>query len=931
MPQPKRYRRYVRPIVYSTLGLTVVLVGLLGWVYAASPAVFTDAKTADGSYRYTNRLIHQKSPYLLQHAHNPVDWYPWGKVAFAVAKKQNKPIFLSIGYATCHWCHVMERESFNNPAIAKLINANFIAIKVDRDERPDIDHTYMTFVQATTGSGGWPMTVFLTPDGKPFFGGTYFPPTTADGLPGLTTILAKIHHAWTTEHGKVVASANQISAAIDARVRANEATTQSTESIGTTVLKEAADDFSQGFDPQHGGLGTAPKFPQPSVLNFLFRDSYRTGSSNERALALHQLRAMAAGGICDQLGGGFHRYSTDDRWFLPHFEKMLYSQGQLACAYLDAYQITHDPHFAAVARDTLDYVLRDMTGHAGQFYSAQDADSAVSAAKPDTFVEGRYYVWSADEIERALGKQSSALFDAHYGVKPKGNVTDDPRGQFTGLNVLYIAQSIQATAKQFNQSMDQTAQQLVAARKTLLKIREGRPHPRLDDDTLVAWNGLMISAFARAGAILNEPRYTQAATRAAAFIEAHLYNPKTHQLMRHYRDGQAATPGFLSDYAFYTQNLLDLYESSGDIQWLKLALAIQSKQDDLFWDSTDGGYFTTDLADHYVPMRTKGDGDNAEPSGNSIAALNLLRLSEMLDDDSLGERAQKTVRAFEQSLRRSPTAWPQMLCAVERTTGKHEQIVLAGPPASSQVIALRNAVYKPFLPDKTVLYADGGVGQKFLDARLDYITGVKMQHGIATAYLCQGKTCGPPTTDPKALCTMLTYPAVRKASVIFRSHRIDYCNGNRSDRTSCHLPPVRRCHFTHRRAVLPRLRKQTASTRPPRMRLADVCDPRGGRAGAGGDVHCTAQNHCTDVGLAVGHTGGSIFSSHRPAGRWPLRQRYVAQWPIARRPNARQPNHRRQRLSSLQQSNHPNRHRQPRASASLPCPQPARHPPPLRQ
>ncbi|MDB5299305.1 MAG: hypothetical protein JWO87_968, partial [Phycisphaerales bacterium] len=489
--------------------LWVILLVSLGCVISGRVAWGEgDAKNPDGSFTYTNRLAKEKSPYLLQHAHNPVDWHPWGGEAFEKAKKEGKPIFLSIGYSTCHWCHVMERESFEDPAVAKLINENFIPIKVDREERPDVDRVYMAFVQGTTGSGGWPMTVLLTPELKPFFGGTYFPPEDHDGSPGLKTLIARVHEAWGKDHAKIVEFSESITKALQESAerghgRAGE--------VPATALAAANDKFSKEFDEQFGGFGSGTKFPQPVTLNFLFHYHQRTGDTHAREMALKTLRAMAEGGIHDPLGGGFHRYSTDRRWFLPHFEKMLYDQAQLACSYLDAYQLTHDAFYGDVARDILDYVLRDMTGPEGQFYSAEDADSATDAKEPEKKGEGAFYVWRADEIEAVIGHGPAEIFDYRFGVEPDGNVAADPRGEFPKKNVLHVAHTIEETAKKFAKADAEIRKSLDESKRKLLEARNHRPRPHRDDKSLCAWNGLMISAFARGGRVLDEPRYAQAA------------------------------------------------------------------------------------------------------------------------------------------------------------------------------------------------------------------------------------------------------------------------------------------------------------------------------------------------------------------------------------------------------------------------------------
>jgi len=727
-----------------------VLLGLVGSCAAApTTELGGDARGPDGNYKYTNLLIHEKSPYLLQHAHNPVDWHPWGPEAFALAKSQNKPIFLSIGYSTCHWCHVMERESFSDPAIAKLINEHFVPIKVDREERPDVDRIYMEFIEATTGSGGWPMTVFLTPDLKPFFGGTYFPPEDAQGMPGLTSLLPKVTAAWDKDHDAIVASGDKMVEAL--KKMGTLAPDPAAGGLDAAVLAAAANRLKTEFDPEHGGFGTAPKFPQPVLLRFLLVYAVRAKDDSPRDMALQTLRAMADGGMHDQIGGGFHRYSTDSRWFLPHFEKMLYDQAQLADVYLDAYQVTHDPVFADTARDVLEYVLRDMTGEQGQFFSAQDADSAPDADRPNAKREGAFYVWTADEIAKALGPGAS-MFDYRYGIADGGNVSVDPRGEFPSQNVLFIAHSMEDVAKKFNVSPEDATKALDASRQRILAVRSQRPRPSLDDKSIVAWNGLMIGAFARAGLVLREPRYTAAAARAAGFIQNRLLEPKTIQLAHSFRDGATGADGFLTDYAFLISGLIDLYESSADIAWLKLALDLQAKQDALFWDPQSGGYFSTPAADTLL-VRLKDDSDDAEPSGNSVAAVNLLRLAHMTDDKDLATKAQQTLALFSTRLRESPTSLAQMLVALDLRLSAPQQVVLAGEPGAVRPMAYE--VADLFLPHNVLLYADGGPGQQFLGQHAAFIQDIKAMNHQPTAYVCKNFACQAPTNDADVLRKML--------------------------------------------------------------------------------------------------------------------------------------------------------------------------------
>lgn len=690
-----------------------------------------------------NRLIKEKSPYLLQHAHNPVDWYPWSQEAFDKARKENKPIFLSIGYSTCHWCHVMERESFENDAVAKLLNDGFICIKVDREERPDVDKTYMAFVQATTGGGGWPMTVFLTPDLKPFFGGTYFPPEDADGLPGLKRLLGRVHEKWAKDHEKIVESAEEMTKTIRDAVA-----TQPKQGgvIGLNILTRGYEQYKVDYDEERGGFGTAPKFPRPVVLNFLLHYHQRTADPAALDMTLRTLQAMARGGMHDQLAGGFHRYSTDAQWFLPHFEKMLYDQAQLASVYLDACQITHEPLYANVAKDILDYVLRDMAGKDGEFYSAEDADSAADPARPKEKAEGAFYVWKSSEIEAIVGKEDAAIFAYAFGVEANGNVNRDPRGEFKGRNVLHAAHSAEDTAKHFNKENASVSELLSRAKVKLLAARNQRPRPHLDDKTLVAWNGLMISALARGGQILDDPKYLTAAVRAADFIRAKLYDPVSGRLKRRYRDGQADIDAFADDYAFFIQATIDLYESTLDIRWLKLAIDLQKKQDELFGDEA-GGYFSTAGADKTLIYRMKDDGDYAEPAANSIAAFNLLRLAQMTDDKTLRAKAEKTLAFFSDQLKQSPTSFPQMLTAADFHLDKPTQIILAIPPGGAGAQEMLRELAKYYLPNRIVLAADGGDGQHFLAERVLLLKNFGPIDGKTTAFLCRNFACQLPTNE----------------------------------------------------------------------------------------------------------------------------------------------------------------------------------------
>ena len=716
---------------------------------------------------HTNRLARERSPYLLQHAHNPVDWYPWGEEAFAKARRENKPIFLSIGYSTCHWCHVMAHESFEDEATAAIMNREFVSIKVDREERPDVDRVYMTFVQATTGGGGWPMSVWLTPDLKPFVGGTYFPPVDRYGQPGFKKVLERIAAAWKQDHAKI---ADQGSKLLEALRESQNAQAETTAKIDNQFFQTAYEQLSRSFDDKEGGFGTAPKFPRPVSLNFLTR-FYAVdpkGESGKHALEMDlvTLRKMAAGGMHDHLSGGFHRYSVDRYWHVPHFEKMLYDQAQLASAYLDAFQIGQDRQYADVARDILDYVARDMTSKEGGFFSAEDADSLFEHGKPE-HGEGAFYVWTEKQIDAALG-DDSAVFKFHYAVQAHGNTPEgsDPQDEFHGKNILIERHTIAETAKHSKKSKDEVRQSLARSREKLLSIRNKRPRPHLDDKIIAAWNGLMISAYARAAQVLDEPRYLENATRAAKFLRANLYDDKSKLLFRNYRESRSHVEGFADDYAFVIQGLLDLYEVSFDVQWLKFAIELQGMQDDLFYDEKNGGYFSTSGKDKSVVLRMKDDNDSAEPAASSIAALNLLRLAQFRDDKKLDERARKTISAFAPTLSHFASAMPQMLVALEYSLAKPRQIVIAGKIDSLKdgfAVANNNAtktllaeLHRHFLPNKILMLADGAEGQKFFADKNEAIGAMTPIDGKPAAYVCENFTCKAPVTNPKALRDLLS-------------------------------------------------------------------------------------------------------------------------------------------------------------------------------
>ena len=705
-----------------------------------------------------NHLVHEKSPYLLEHAYNPVDWYPWGEAAFRKARQEKKPIFLSIGYSTCHWCHVMERESFSDPKIAAILNKNFVSIKVDREERPDVDSLYMTAVQAMTGSGGWPLTVFLTPELKPFHGGTYFPPEARSGLPGFADLLERIADLWEHDRAKLTESGDQLAKAI-----AQYAASEKSGSIPNASVSDAFfQSYAGGFDAWL--KDAAPKFPMPSNQNFLLRYYARAphdaGAPYQQALDMdvRTLRAMARGGIYDQLGGGFHRYSTDSDWHVPHFEKMLYDNAQLAVNYIEAYQAVKDEDFARTARETLEYLERDMAHHGGGFYSAEDADSLASvpsapegkgnSGELEHKTEGAFYVWDASGIDNVLGGPAAIMFEYRYGVEPGGNAANDPQGEFKGKNILYAAHTIEETAKKFGKSEGETQDLLQEARKKLLAARSRRQRPHQDDKILASWNGLAITAFAKAGAVFNDAEFLSRAEKTASFLRSHLYDSKNHRLYHRWREGERRIPGMADDYAFLIQGLIDLYESSFNVRWLEWAIELTDEQNKLFYDSANGGFFMTSAADSKdLLVRAKTNSDGVEPAASSVAALNLLRLAQFTDRTDFRQAAEKTLAFFGNQMREHPRSLPQMLCALDFYLADLQQIVIAGNPAAPDTLEMLRAVNAKFLPNKILVLAEGRKGQKVLARYLPFIQGVHPTRGKATAYVCAHYSCDFPTSD----------------------------------------------------------------------------------------------------------------------------------------------------------------------------------------
>jgi uncharacterized protein YyaL (SSP411 family) len=697
-----------------------------------------------------NRLAAEQSPYLLQHQDNPVDWYPWGEEAFARARAEDKPIFLSIGYSTCHWCHVMAHESFESARVADVLNASFVSIKVDREERPDVDRVYMHFVQATTGSGGWPMSVWLTPSLQPFYGGTYFPPESRWGRPGFVEILEELARAWREDRPKIESSAS----GIIERLRTFGQTSGRNAVPGPEALSRAVAEFETAFDRRRGGFGNAPKFPRASELLFLLREHARTSAQAPLTMTLQTLRAMALGGMRDHIGGGFHRYSVDGDWRVPHFEKMLYDQAQLVLAYLEASQATGDAGYAEVAVDTLTYVRRELTHPEGGFYSAEDADSVppehAHEAAPHK-AEGAFYVWSEAELRRELGADADA-FCQRFGVQPGGNAPSDPQGEFKGKNLLYTAKSVAEIAAALGASEADVEAALARSRGVLLEVRARRPRPHLDDKVLAAWNGLMVAAFARAGRVLpGADVFTGEAVRAAEFLERHLWDPDTQTLRRRFRNGRVAVPGYAEDYAFVTFGLLELFQASGEARWLEWALTLQRRLDELFWDSADGGWFSTTGDDPTVLLRLKETYDGAEPAASSVATLNLLTLAHLTGDAAMTARVDRTLALFSEHMGR---AVPMMLAALSVYQAGMPQVVVAGGAGDAATESLRAAVRAVYRPFAVVVPALTG-HREALARVLPWVGEMAMRDGRATAYVCRDFTCQAPVHDPDALTAQL--------------------------------------------------------------------------------------------------------------------------------------------------------------------------------
>jgi len=680
------------------------------------------------SAQHTNRLIHETSPYLLQHAHNPVDWYPWGEEALARARREDKPILVSIGYSACHWCHVMERESFEDERTAALMNELFVCIKVDREERPDVDHIYMSAVQMLTGHGGWPLNVFLTPAGAPFYGGTYFPPVDRHNMPAFARVLAGVAQAYHEKRGEVAKSVEQILGGLG-RLEGVEAVAGA---LTADLPLVAARALARHYDGDHGGLGTAPKFPNTMAFSLFLRAWHATGEGRFREMVEHTLGTMAAGGIYDQLGGGFHRYSVDARWLVPHFEKMLYDNALLARLYLEGYQATGAAEWRRVADETLAYVLREMTHPEGGFYSAQDADSEG--------VEGKYFVWTPDEITAVLGAEAAEVFCRVYDVTPEGN--------FEHASILHRTLGDEQAARLFGRPVDEVARLLAEGRRALLDVRGHRVAPGRDDKILTSWNALMIGAFASAYQVLGRAEYRAAAERAVAFVYARLH--RDGRLLRTFKDGQAKLNAYLDDYAFLLNALLDLYEGTFDLGLVERATALAEALLAHFEDRERGAFYFTSDDHEALVARPKPTFDGSIPSGNSAAALGLLRLYYLRGEPRYLAAAERTLGLFAQAARENPFGFAHMLAAADFYLRKPREVVLVGSrdePATADLLARLHAAY---VPNRTVILADPGA-----PARLPLAEGKTRLDGRTTAYVCHDYTCSAPVTTWDALAPLL--------------------------------------------------------------------------------------------------------------------------------------------------------------------------------
>ncbi|MFH1892840.1 MAG: thioredoxin domain-containing protein [Candidatus Zixiibacteriota bacterium] len=691
---------------------------------------------------HANALINEKSPYLLQHAYNPLEWYPWGEEAFDKARREDKPIFLSIGYSTCHWCHVMEHESFEDSAVAAMMNDAFVSIKVDREERPDIDNIYMTVCQMMTGSGGWPLTILMTPDKKPFFAGTYIPRESLYGRPGMLELIPQVVDVWKNRREDIDQSAEQIVASLQ---RSTESASSGGD-LGETTLVRAYDELKGRFDEQRGGFAGSRKFPIPHNQLFLLRYWKRTGDQHALAMVEKTLQAMRRGGTFDHVGFGFHRYSTDPDWLLPHFEKMLYDQALLTMAYVEAYQVTGKDEYATTAREILTYVLRDMTSPDGGFYSAEDADSEGE--------EGKYYVWTLDELKQVLGEEDARIATATYNVLPNGNFKDEATGAGSGANILHLTRPLSEVASELALSESELDSKLESTRERLFAYREKRVHPSKDDKILTDWNGLMIASLAKAAQVFDDPQYRDAAEKAAEFVMSNVRSGDG-RLLHRFRDGEAAMPAFVDDYAYFVWGLLELYEATFDTEYLKSTIELNDQMLAHFWDDTDGGYFFTADDSEELIHRSKEIYDGATPSGNSVAMLNLLRLARITGDTALESKAAAIAKSFSGSVNTSPSNFTQLMMAVDFAVGPSYEIVIVGKDGAEDTEKMLSTLQSVYLPNKVVIFKPSDEKSPDISKIAEFTRDQKSIDAKSTVYVCMNYNCKLPTTSPDEMITLL--------------------------------------------------------------------------------------------------------------------------------------------------------------------------------
>ncbi|RJR40702.1 MAG: thioredoxin domain-containing protein [Desulfobacteraceae bacterium] len=692
---------------------------------------------------HTNRLTHEKSPYLLQHAHNPVDWYPWSEEAFEKAAREDKPIFLSIGYSTCHWCHVMEKESFEDPEVAGLMNEVFVSIKVDREERPDLDHVYMAVCQMLTGRGGWPLTIVMTPEKNPFFAGTYIPKENRFGQMGMMELIRRIRDLWVSRRKDLLDSAASIASSLGQLEKETPGA-----DLDLPVLDSAFSDLAKRFDSTYGGFGTAPKFPSPHNLLFLLRYWKRTGKEEALRMVEKTLQEIRWGGVYDHVGLGVHRYSTDREWLIPHFEKMLYDQAMLSLAYLEAYQATGKRIYEVSAREIFDYVMRDMTSPEGGFYSAEDADSEG--------VEGKFYLWEEAELKEILSPREADLAMKVFRTEREGNFREEATGKKTGANILYTGRSFQAIAAELGTSIENLTKDIQTIREKLFDLREKRIHPHKDDKVLTDWNGLMLAALAKGAQIIGEAAYSRAAERGARFIIERL-RQEDGRLLHRYREGESGIQAHLDDYAFFVWGLIEIYQATFDAYFLKTAIDLNEDMIRRFWDHQGGGFFFTPEDGEKLIVRKKEYYDGATPSGNGVALHNLLRLARLTGLSTLEERAASLIRSCSGMIRQYPSGYTHLLSAVDFAIGPSFEVVIVGDPDTERTDEMMQALRRCYLPNQVTLFKSTMDESPEIDQVAPFIGSYKGINGETTAYVCRAQSCSSPTTDPGEMLDTIVY------------------------------------------------------------------------------------------------------------------------------------------------------------------------------